>query len=152
MPAPPHRQGPFPIVAQTTASIERLQASGYLQCVEQHDELHDDCPRRRPARDWLRFTWSATESNGGASAGSAGHGYGGPLSWWLDGTPSKSLDGFDGEAFVANLESIAAEDVAAVANRVARKRAERMVMFVGDSTARQQAVSLCCLLKAARIA
>ncbi|KAL1520840.1 hypothetical protein AB1Y20_022402 [Prymnesium parvum] len=130
---------------ETAAAIARLAESGYMQCAEQHDELHDDCRRRRPARDWLRYAWRATAARPRRHAARPA------LSWWLDADEARDADAFDADAFVAALERIGAgrEARRGGAHRPRPRREARAVVFVGDSTARQQAVSLCCLLQAA---
>jgi hypothetical protein len=65
------------------------------------------------------------------------------VSWWL-GTGDAGGDPFDADAFLELLSRFSAnpEEPPSVQRRPAT------VFFVGDSTARQQAVSLCCLLHA----
>ena len=151
------------------ARLERLQRLGYLNCTLANDELKGACSLTRPNHEWLRWSWS----NGNVKRGSGG-GLGtsdASVSWWepTDGTAAGTQP-FEAVRWLTYLEQLAwrrrrqdeveshrhqsqqhTEDEALQQRRrLAHGRAPRwLASFVGDSTARQQAVSLCCLLLAA---
>ena len=139
-PPPPHPPATPPSWVPATAAevAERVRAladAGYLNCTRQHDELQNKCSATRTDFGWLRWAWDGDGAQPRRQLSPAGT----ALSWWLR-TTSVEADGpdaFDPLQFV--------EAVAALGDGMR----ERVVAFAGDSTARQQAVSLCCLLHAA---
>ena len=134
--------------------IERLRQAGYLNCSFAYDELKDSCAILRPDFDWLHYTWSrpregaqsSSEEQTTPSASARA------VSWWLpEGAGATAVDPFDAELFIKTLARLGAGAGAhSAAGAASSGRAERPeeVLFVGDSTARQQTVSLCCLLMA----
>ena len=124
--------------------VEVLRRAGYLNCSVTNDETHDTCHRLRPGFDWMGWvlTPSAVKATRAAArhrrnTSAAAH----ALSWWLP----------EGSASAGPLESEAFDPIEFVHHLTALKAGSRQptrVVFSGDSTGRQQAVSLCCLLTA----
>ena len=126
--------------ANHTKRIQHLEHMGYMTCVARLDEGKGNCTGK-PA-SWLNWAWQASEPTKHAikherhglhnnSSDVRKH-----LSWWL-GQAGPVTDYFDASAFVSELQRISN-----LTGGSAR------VVIVGDSTSRQQAVSLCCLLAA----
>ena len=133
------------------ATVRRLYELGYLNCSMAYDELKDGCMAMRPDWDWLQYSWAAPKGAGGAEAPPATP----PsvaaqaVSWWLPAGGVGGADAFDADAFLRALARLGAERHGGkAAGEGARADKEQEVLFVGDSTARQQTVSLCCLLTA----
>ena len=122
--------------------VNQLLALGYFNCSMAYDELKDGCMAMRPDYDWLQYAWAprgGTNGHGPPSAGAQA------VSWWLRG--GGGADPFDAEAFLKALARLGAERHGGKMSSSSEGK-EQEVMFVGDSTARQQTVSLCCLLVA----
>ena len=118
--------------------VNRLQRIGYLQCVADGDELKDTCTRNRPAFDWLNYTWGRDKQSTSEMQKVRAEVHG--ISWWLSQRDAPA-DAFDALGFVNSLLSLHKR-------RLEGPRSIPHVVFVGDSTARQQTTSLCCLLQA----
>ena len=113
----------------------------------------------RPDYDWLQYAWTQRGKDGsGSTAGSATEGGPAPVtaaarqvSWWLK--HGIGEDPFDAEGFLRALARLSSEGRAntADASYGLGGGPEQEVLFAGDSTARQQTVSLCCLLKAGSV-
>ena len=117
--------------------IRRLERLGYGECVARIDEGKAFCAGKNSS--WTDWAWTAPGSH---------HKRPGPgeeprnvtestklLSWWLGG--SRAVDPFDADVFISELRRISQAS-----------GRPPTVHIVGDSTSRQQAVSLCCLLAA----
>ena len=140
--------------------VNRLRRLGYLNCSMQYDELKDGCMAMRPDLDWLQYAWMSQRGatvpkpsdNGSGETHSPSAQ---AVSWWLKNGLGE--DAFDAERFLRGLARLSSRR--ADAAKVPRESTgplgfgddsnkEVEVLFAGDSTARQQAVSLCCLLRA----
>ena len=156
--------------------LERLQQLGYVNCTAAHDDNGGKCLRGlKPAAEWMRWFWSAEQreqSRSGSAdrnvagaaggihlktaAGSEHDGVRGGLSWWRPSefeTKRAAVDEFDVAAWLLAMEQLAEKSYISGAWGSAQQKAPSRapvwyVSFVGDSTVRQQAVSLCCLLSA----
>ena len=123
------------------ARLARLTASGYINCTVEGDELHGKCllsKHRRGNYEWARWTFggrAGSEPPETEAAGGAGMPARAQLSWWLPRPSAATADFFDPLAFVRGVMRLGGGS-------------HHSVVFMGDSTARQQTVSLCCLLKA----
>ena len=154
--------------------LERLQRLGYVNCTRAHDDNGGKCLRLKPAAEWMRWFWSAEQreqeragernSNAARTAdgarawadGGAQHADPSYLSWWRP--PNRearraAADEFDVGAWLLSLEQLAKRSYNSGAWGSAQHKSPGRppvwyVSFVGDSTVRQQAVSLCCLLSA----
>lgn len=145
-PQPPPPPPPVPIW-EARANHDRatiLARIGYINCTQTYDEVKvvGSCnvnQHRTEAFRWLNQVWvrqsemSSRPPAGKLSAAARA------LSWWRPrgADSSRRVDTFDPLAFVDALLSLHASS----------KFAGRDVFLAGDSTARQQAVSLCCLLR-----
>jgi len=124
--------------------VEVLRRAGYLNCSVTNDETHDTCHRLRPDFDWMGWVLKPSAGKAARAArhhrrntSAAAH----ALSWWLA----------EGSASGGSLDAEAFDPIEFVHHLTALKAASRQparVVFSGDSTGRQQAVSLCCLLTA----
>ena len=173
-PAPPPPPSPPPLPPLPTweprggrrgveARVARLFASGYLNCTVAGDELHGKCldaTHRSEPFEWMRYMWGGSGSGAArrgepaaeqaaedepSGDGGGGGGGGGErlstraqLTWWAARPEHATDDWFDPYAFVQGVMRLGG-------------REQQTVRFVGDSTARQQAVSLCCLLHAGAV-
>ena len=140
--------------ADPHAAVDRLRRLGYLNCSMTYDELKDGCAViKGDAHEWLQYAW--THHRGGSTLTEPGATADRPsqaareVSWWLprSGGGAAGADPFDAEAFLRALAQLRGGGGGSVG-----AGGEHEVLFVGDSTARQQTVSLCCLLRAGTVA
>ena len=126
-----------------------------MNCTATYDELKGACTRMRPDFDWLQYAW-VSQRGGSEEAGAR---RAAPLSreaeavsWWLKGGRQGGADPFDPAGFVEAVARLGSPDGRAPSKEggggLGGARRWHEVALVGDSTARQQAVSLCCLLRA----
>lgn len=114
--------------------LGRLDRFGYLNCTELNDETKGRCRLKSAQYSWLDYAWEGGAQRPVSAAARA-------VSWWL-GEGGTASDPFDAAAFVELLSRMSADP-----DQSPAQRRPATVYFVGDSTARQQAVSLCCLLR-----
>jgi hypothetical protein len=116
--------------------VGRLEQLGYLNCTAVNDETHTKCERKPGNFSWLDYAWEGGVQRPVSAAARA-------VSWWL-GEGDTAGDAFDADTFLELLSRLSLDSREPV---LAQRRPATLVI-VGDSTARQQAVSLCCLLRA----
>jgi len=115
--------------------VDRLDRLGYLNCTRLHDNTHARCRHKSAQFSWLNYVWEGRPQRTASAAART-------VSWWL-GEGDAAIDPFDAETFLELLSRLPLDP-----GELPAHRRPATVFFVGDSTARQQAVSLCCLLRA----
>ena len=137
-PRPQPTQHPSWRPANLSRRVGELRRLGYFECIARIDEGKAKCPLKQGVAQgqmrWLDWMWSAPVRDAGEQRRLTSRAQ--QVSWWHD--PDRdAADSFDPDRFLASLRRLA---------NATGKPPE--VQFVGDSTSRQQAVSLCCLLSA----
>lgn len=144
-PPPP----PLPVwhKRQNDERIAALEAAGYFNCTAFYDEskVVGSCSvneHRREARRWLHYVWGqrSTAAVRPARQWSAAAR---AVSWWA--ARGSEDDGFDPHEFIDSVVRLHAGRQPVASQK---QSAPATVSFLGDSTLRQQTVSLCCMLRA----
>ena len=138
--------------------IAALRASGYLNCSASFDETKvvGSCALhkfRSTPYGWLHHVWGAEGAPAGGRVSTGAR----AVSWWLP--DDSDADVFDPISFLDQVMALhrarggsesgdAGRRGSGGAGRRSGGTGVAQVLFLGDSTSRQQAVSLCCLLRA----
>jgi hypothetical protein len=119
--------------------LDMLRSRGYATCVSEIDEGKGKCSTKQPTDRWLQWAWVANKNSRKAQDTTINvSARAEDLSWWVSRDEGDlQEDPFDAHTFI--------DKVVRMSNLTGRPPE---VHVVGDSTSRQQAVSLCCLLSA----
>jgi hypothetical protein len=124
----------------TFSVVDRMDRFGHLDCVAVNDETQGRCMLKLANSSYLDYTWEGCVQRPVSAAALA-------VSWW-PGDGDTASDPFDADTFLELLSRLSGDTEERDTEEPLSKRKPATAYFVGEATARQQSISLCCLLRA----